>query len=274
MTIASNDISYVYSGGFSNNNAAASIGGEPSTTLIQGVVNNLFDDIGKERSLTGSIDYRCFYVINTSVVDSLFNAEFYINSQVSGGSTIAIGVEQATDVQRLVISGNVTGGSMDLSYDGDTFTVSFHPTLASWGQNLQNAMNSLSSLSGVIVSTSQIGTTKFFEIRFEGNDDLRNHDLVVIEDLSGLNGTGISGNIGKLQEGAPINAVAQEIGNDETIPFGVTFSAHPSSNPILLGEFKPMDAVAIWVQRTTPAGVDAVASDGVQFRLSGTPIDV
>ena len=66
MPITTGDIEYRLSGGTNNTDPDASIGGGISTTTITtGIDNNLWDDVTGDEANNGSIEYRCFYIINT-----------------------------------------------------------------------------------------------------------------------------------------------------------------------------------------------------------------
>jgi hypothetical protein len=91
MTITSNQIQFFLSGGSSNSNPNLSLGGEISNTPVLGTLNNIFSDITTEQASSGRTDYRCVYIKNISVSDSLYDAGIYVYSQSSGGSTIEIG---------------------------------------------------------------------------------------------------------------------------------------------------------------------------------------
>jgi hypothetical protein len=65
MPITTGDIEYHLSGGTNNSDPDASIGGGiSSTTISTGVDNNLFDDVTGDEANNGSVEYRCFYVMN------------------------------------------------------------------------------------------------------------------------------------------------------------------------------------------------------------------
>ena len=65
MAVVSGDIVYFMSGGSGNSNPNNSIGGDPSSSPISGLVNNLFDNISPEETTAGKTDYRCFYIFNS-----------------------------------------------------------------------------------------------------------------------------------------------------------------------------------------------------------------
>jgi hypothetical protein len=92
MPIKDTDITFVLSGGSSNANPYLSLGGDPSGYPISGTLNNLFDNVTMEEATAGDMDYRCIYVFNDHTTDALYETRIYLENQVSGGSTIEIGV--------------------------------------------------------------------------------------------------------------------------------------------------------------------------------------
>lgn len=91
MPIASSDIQYRLSGGASNSDANASLGGAKSSTAVP---SGLFDDVSSSESSAGDTEYRCFYVHNNHGTLSLQNAVVWISANTTG-SRIAIGVGSA-----------------------------------------------------------------------------------------------------------------------------------------------------------------------------------
>src|SRR5690606_25749840 len=126
MTATANDLVVVLTGGSSNNDPYESLGGEPSSQPIIGVLNNLFENISPEEAATGKTDYRCIYVFNNNTADDIYEVKVYIVSETTGGSEIEIGIIQKQEVQRITVSGTVSGGSFDVTYQDETKTVNYH----------------------------------------------------------------------------------------------------------------------------------------------------
>lgn len=265
MVIVASDIKLFLSGGAFNTDPNASLGGEISNQEIVGITNNLFDDISDEENDDGRIDFRCFYVSNENVTDTWGGIEAVILSQVEGGSSVELGISTITDQQNITITGTASGGSFTISYLGDNVVVSHDANLATWASNLQSGLNGLATLSGVAVSASESGSVITFEVSFEGNDDNRNHSLIVLV-INAITGSPTI-DIEKIQAGAPINSTAPDIGAfDTTPPTGVDFS----SGSLSIGDLQATDNFPLWVRRTTVAGVDPVEDDGFSLRTSGT----
>jgi len=72
----------------------ASLGKYISTTeFVSASDNNIFDNVTGGENIASTVDYRCLFVHNTHGTLSLESAGIYLSSQVSGGTTIAIAVD-------------------------------------------------------------------------------------------------------------------------------------------------------------------------------------
>jgi len=90
MPIASSDIKYYLSGGSSNSDPNAALGGAISSTQItDATVANLFDNVSSAETTTGDTEYRCLYVKNTHATLTLQSAKVYINTNTPSGDTSA-----------------------------------------------------------------------------------------------------------------------------------------------------------------------------------------
>lgn len=273
--ITVSDIIFVLSGGSSNSDPNKSLGGDPSSHIITGTINNLFDNVEEEESRGGNIDYRCFYVFNNSNTDFFYYAEAYIVSQITLGSTVQVGTYSSTDVQRMTFTGSITGGTITLSYEGEnTAAIAWDSDPDTFADNILAGLNDLSLLSGVDVPNPPgvIDDVMFIDLHFLGEDDKRNHDLIVVEsnDLTG----GPDVDIIKVKEGGPINTIASELDYDIIRPSGVTFSTPSSGSPLELGTLRPGDGVPIWVKRITDESTEALPRDGFTFLVKGTPFEL
>lgn len=267
--ITGSEISFVLSGGSANSDPNASLGGLPSNTSVSGAENNLFDNVGTADATEGLIDYRCFYIFNDSLTNSLFNAEIFFESQIDGGAEAQMGIAQSTDLQKISVNGSVTAGSADMIYDGESFNWSWDANVNTWASNLENSLNGLVALSGVSVEHSITGAGVDFFVSFEGDDDNKNHQLIQVDENNFTGSTNLA--TVKITEGAPINSVAAQIAVDTVAPTGVSFSNPTTVTPISLGTLGPGDGVPIWIRRSTPAGTDPFPNDGFTFRLRGEP---
>ncbi len=90
MPIVASDIKFRLSGGSSNPDPNASLGGAKSSNDAG---NNLFDDVGSAESVPGDVEYRCIYVHNAHASLALQNAVVWIQANTSSGDTqVAIGL--------------------------------------------------------------------------------------------------------------------------------------------------------------------------------------
>lgn len=72
----------------------ASLGKYISTTQLSGTaLNNLFDDISGAENAASTVDYRCVFVHNNHATLSLTGAVVYVSSEVAGGASVAIAVD-------------------------------------------------------------------------------------------------------------------------------------------------------------------------------------
>lgn len=96
MSIVSNDFVTRLSGGASNADGNASIGGIKSSQVMSASVDALFDAVSAAEAAAGDVEYRCVYVHNANATDTMINAVVYISSQTSSVNTsLEIGVGAA-----------------------------------------------------------------------------------------------------------------------------------------------------------------------------------
>lgn len=99
MPIVSTDIVLLYtttSGAAGNSTAgtqAGSLGKYVSTTPVATGVNGLFDDISGAENQALTVDYRGIGVLDNHATLALQNAVIYIASEVAGGASVAVAVD-------------------------------------------------------------------------------------------------------------------------------------------------------------------------------------
>lgn len=99
MSIVSADIQIRYSvaaaaGDTTGGTAAGSLGDQVSTSVMaDDVTGNLFPPVTGDESLAGVVKYRCVFALNNHSTLTLQNATVKVASQIAGGSTIALGVD-------------------------------------------------------------------------------------------------------------------------------------------------------------------------------------
>lgn len=101
MPIVSGDIKIklsIKSGSAGNSVAQSDVNGSlgkyiSTTELVTGTDNNLFDNVTGAENAASAVDYRCVFVHNTHGSLSFESAAIYISSQVSGGTVLAIAID-------------------------------------------------------------------------------------------------------------------------------------------------------------------------------------
>jgi hypothetical protein len=89
MAVTQSDIEFRLSGGSSNSDPNASIGGIMSSTeIVDDTVANLFDNVTGGEAASGSVEYRCFYIVNTHGTDSLSGVKLWIESNTPSADTV------------------------------------------------------------------------------------------------------------------------------------------------------------------------------------------
>ena len=91
--VVAGDIDLVLSGGVSNTDPAASLGGAKSTqagaVVADDVANEVFHDIASDDASAGITLYSGLYYENTNVSDDYLDPVIYFSSQTSSGDTSA-----------------------------------------------------------------------------------------------------------------------------------------------------------------------------------------
>jgi len=100
MPVAAADIKLRYStksgtqGNSTAGNADGSLGKYLSTTDIpDNQLNNLFDDVTGAENAASDVEYRCLFIYNSHATDSWLNVKVWIQSEVAGGASIAIAID-------------------------------------------------------------------------------------------------------------------------------------------------------------------------------------
>lgn len=105
MAIAATDIDFYLSGGASNTNPNASLGGVISTTEMGTGVHNLFDQVSSAESSAGDTEYRCFYVKNNHATLTMQVAVAWIESNTPSTGTavrIALGTSAVNATEQTI----------------------------------------------------------------------------------------------------------------------------------------------------------------------------
>lgn len=273
--IKASDISLNLSGGASNTNPNLSLGGDPSAYEITTSLQNLFANISAEDAASGYVDYRCFFAFNNNLTDTLFSSLVYFDNVLDSEPQLLLGLYLADDVQRMVISENVTSGSIVIRYGSSTY---YYTAPISWGgdyldfrQNMENALNSIADLTGVQVLASAGGSFYTFEIAFTNSDGNKYHPTLHVSSnnlLNALNGQPTI-TMQKVVSGSPINTIPDSIPNILTAPVGPAFYTTSSQAKKLVGTLRPGEGFPVWVKRIVPKNANPSAASGSTFRLTG-----
>ena len=109
MPIISTDIVYRLSGGASNTDVNASLGGAKSSTSVGTGLHNLFDVVGSAEAATGDTEYRCVYVHNNHGTLTMQSAKIWISSNTPSTDTsveIALGSSAVNGTETSVANEN------------------------------------------------------------------------------------------------------------------------------------------------------------------------
>lgn len=90
MAIIASEIEYRLSGGASNSNPNASLGGVKSSNAVP---INLFDDVSSAEAASGLVEYRCIYIHNSNASLTLIDPKLWIQTNTpSATTTVAVGL--------------------------------------------------------------------------------------------------------------------------------------------------------------------------------------
>jgi len=84
MSILSSDLKVYLSGGASNSDPDAALGGlKSSVEVVDDTLNNLFDDVTGTEHTDGSTNYRCIFVTNTNGSTDAVSTKVYISTNTT-----------------------------------------------------------------------------------------------------------------------------------------------------------------------------------------------
>ena len=96
MPITSPDFSIRLSGGASNANGNASLGGVKSSSVMSSAIDGLFDAVTAAQAVSGLVEYRCIYIHNANASDVMTATRAWLSANTPlAGTTIDIGVGTA-----------------------------------------------------------------------------------------------------------------------------------------------------------------------------------
>jgi hypothetical protein len=161
MSISESDLVFYYSKGpegQSQSGASASIGGEIASQIT---TDKLFDNVTKEQTQKGLIDYRCIYLKNTNSTEALTNLNLSITEYLP--STIEYGFEGVSLVTITGLITNVTSNGTIVTY---TYKTTSTPIVEGQNVIVTNILPSSYKYSGIVVSATvdPIGTVDNYKI--------------------------------------------------------------------------------------------------------------
>lgn len=121
MAIVAGDIDSYLSGGASNSDVNASLGGAKSSTAwTGGTLHDLFDKVTGDENAASDVEYRCVYYQNNHATLSTDNGKLFVQSQVSGGASIAIGIDPAGKNATAVVAADEDTAPSGVSFSTPT----------------------------------------------------------------------------------------------------------------------------------------------------------
>lgn len=272
-------IEFRHSGGGANCNPCLDLGGAMSSCAITASLNNLFHSIGPELSREGHLDYRCFYITNTSVIASLRNVKIYLGGTGTttagkrGGTQVYMGVSLVNEIQDVIVAGANPpndGDYFELTVPGysPSFKVYYSTNITEWVGNFQTAIRTVDGLQGAIVTSTGTIPNVTFHVNFGGNNGQAANHLInlmaVVDNLTNCTVTILSNT-----SGSPVNTTALTIPDEITPPIGINFDTYLRGNPILVGDLRPGDFLPIWIKRVLPFHTlsGALATSGQMAKL-------
>ena len=111
MAIQATDIEFRLSGGASNSDPNAALGGVMSSTAVGTGVHNLFDQVSSAESVAGDTEPRCFYVRNSHGTLTLQGAKVWIQSNTPSPDTavrIALGTSAVNGTEQTIADESAT----------------------------------------------------------------------------------------------------------------------------------------------------------------------
>lgn len=96
MSVLASDIKFYLSGGASNDNPNAALGGAKSSVeIVTDTLSNLFDEVTGDEHTAGDTNYRCLFVKNDSA-ETAYNVKLWIDSNTTAvDDTLNIGLDLA-----------------------------------------------------------------------------------------------------------------------------------------------------------------------------------
>lgn len=266
------DIKFYYSGGIANTSQDDSLGGSISQTEVVPYSENIFSLADGQQCKTGLTDYRCIYLKNTSGITSFYESKLLLDiPQNNTPPMLSLGFNKVNDVQRLSLSGTITGGGIFVMYqavDGSVYDTGYviYDNITNFASNLQRELNSLLKVGGGVVceANTEAGFS-YITVTFTGISGYKFHNLLQVVE-NDLTGVGASATFTKIIDGGPINSTASPIGVSTATPANVTFATTGAT--VSLGTLLPEDYIPIWIKRVVPPGTKIQDESGGTLKFT------
>lgn len=273
----SNSLGFLYSdpsGAGTNTDPAKSLGGAPSNFPING--STIFANVSDSEANSGSIHYRCIYVVNDDPAYNVYSASLSIINDVAGGASVSLGFKVADEIQAVTLTNfsTITGGFLDVVYTRETtypLTVNWNATPSTFATNFKTQLNSIDGLEDVNVTASYDSGLDIitFQINFIQSAGSRYHELLDVQSTNiTYTGSMPIPDAQKEVNGSPINTETVDIDSENTTPNGITFN-YTTFN---MNTFRGLDVLPVWIRRIVPSGTSALKNDGFTLRAQGTSI--
>lgn len=265
---------FVLSGGVTNTDPTASLGGPPSANpVLPASLNSLFDDVTGAEVSAGRIDHRCVYVFNDGA-DTIVDVEAFISEEYPLGSTTELGVSEANEVQVVSVTNSPTGGTFALILGAETTgPMTWNPSNAATAGIIQAALQPLLQGAGATVAAGTASNS--FVVTWAGDNRHRKIPLMTI-DVSGLAYNNFDpppgGIVVEQVSGGPINSLAPLIDSAVAAPVGVNFDVPSSAFPFDIGTLRSGEGFPLWVRRTTDSEAEPTSTDGLVIKVMGDRI--
>lgn len=120
MTIQQSELHYRLSGGTAQTNPHLSLGGAISNTVVvNGSFQNMFDSVSNIEATLGDVEYRCFYLRNNNITETLTNAKIWIASGTTSANDeidIGIGSSAINGTEQIVPDESTSPASVSFSH--------------------------------------------------------------------------------------------------------------------------------------------------------------
>ena len=268
--ISASDIKIYYSGGEDNTDPALSLGGAHSDTLVPDELENVFPSLSNFDIQTNIYEYRCVYVFNESLSDSIYNLEIFFE-QFNNPTQLSIGVNTTNETQVIYLNQAPLSGSFQIRYT-DVFGTAYDTQSIIWNndsiilaERVRSAIIKLPPIIGDVSVSAIISTTETnIIVTFGYADGNKIHNLMQIVN-SFMTPYFTAFTVYKDKSGSPINTEATTISNAERKPADVFFYGPTES--VTIGTLKPGEGFPFWVKRSIPAFAQPATLGGAKFRM-------